>query len=176
VGEICGAIELHPKPVVAALNGPTVAGGFDLAIACDFILAVEDAFVADGHARGGFTPGGGATVRLPLIIGKSRALFMMLTGRPVPARTLERWGLLHRVVENQGLLEAAVHELGDDLDGASPCAVAAVKELVRSAYDEPLTEALITERRACHRDFLGPSAKEGIAAFLERREPVFPNP
>lgn len=94
-------------PIIAAVNGPAVTGGLELALGCDFLIASDRARFADTHARVGVMPGGGLTVRLPALIGPARALQMSMTGDFVDAQTACRWGLVNEVVPHEDLLDRA---------------------------------------------------------------------
>jgi enoyl-CoA hydratase len=102
-----GALPPHTTPVIGAINGPTVTGGFELALACDFLLASERATFADTHARVGVMPGWGLTVRLPELIGINRARQMSFTGDFIDARRAYEWGLVNEVVAHDDLLARA---------------------------------------------------------------------
>jgi len=102
-----GALPPHTTPVIGAINGPAVTGGFELALACDFLLASERATFADTHARVGVMPGWGLTIRLPELIGINRARQMSFTGDFIDARRAYEWGLVNEVVPHDTLLERA---------------------------------------------------------------------
>ena len=97
----------HDTPVIGAINGPTVTGGLELAMCCDFLIASERARFADTHARVGVMPGGGMTIRLPQLVGLDRARRMSLTGDYIDAETARDWGLVVEVVPHESLLERA---------------------------------------------------------------------
>jgi enoyl-CoA hydratase len=107
-----GMLPPHDTPVVAAVNGPAVTGGLELALACDVLVASDRARFADTHARVGVMPGGGLTIRLPALVGPSRALRMSLTGDFIDAATALGWGLVSEVVPHDRLLEAATAVAG----------------------------------------------------------------
>ncbi len=102
-----GALPPHRKPIIGAVNGPTVTGGFELALACDFLIASERATFADTHARVGVMPGWGLTIRLPELIGVNRARQMSFTGDFIDARRAYEWGLVNEVVAHADLLPRA---------------------------------------------------------------------
>ena len=97
----------HETPIIGAINGPTVTGGLELALCCDFLIASERARFADTHARVGVMPGGGLTIRLPQLIGIDRARRMSFTGDYIDAETAHDWGLVVEVVPHESLLERA---------------------------------------------------------------------
>jgi len=121
----------HTTPVIGAINGATVTGGLELALACDFLVASERATFADTHARVGVMPGGGLTVRLPRLVGINRARQMSFTGDFVDARTAYEWGLVNEVVPHDRLLPRAL-EIAAAIASIPP---ANVREL-RAMYDE----------------------------------------
>jgi enoyl-CoA hydratase len=102
-----GMMPPHEGPIIGAINGPTVTGGLELAMCCDFLIASERATFADTHARVGVMPGGGMTIRLPQLIGIDRARRMSFTGDYIDAETARAWGLVVEVVPHEGLLERA---------------------------------------------------------------------
>src|SRR5690606_22673901 len=107
-------IDSFPKPVIAALNGITLAGGLELALCCDLVIAARSAKIGDAHANYGLLPGGGGSVRLPRVIGANRAKYLLFTGEFVEAEAMEQAGLVHKVVDDDKL-EAATQALSDKL-------------------------------------------------------------
>jgi enoyl-CoA hydratase len=165
-------IERHPQPVIAAINGLTLAGGLELALACDVILASEDAKIADGHANYGLFPGAGGTVRLPRRVGINRALELLFTGDFATAVDLQRDGLINRTVA-PGRLDDSVAELAATIARRSPEALARMKRTVRETIDMPLADALAREFAEFAEHMRGAAAAEGIAAFNQKRQPKF---
>lgn len=170
---VFSAVERHPLPVIAAINGTTVAGGLELALACDFIVAVESAAIADGHATFGLFPGAGGAVRLPRRIGASRAKLLLFTGRSRPARDLEAWGLVDVVAPDDGL-DGAVQELCAELTARSPAGLRRMKQVVHDQDTLPVDRGLRMEFDACVAHLRTADVAEGLTAFAERRAPVFP--
>ncbi|WP_165965660.1 enoyl-CoA hydratase/isomerase family protein [Pseudonocardia dioxanivorans] len=114
-GRLLGRIESHPLPVLAAVNGATVAGGLELILACDLVVAAADAHIGDGHVLNGLIPGAGGSVRLPGAVGRHRAAELLYTGELHDAALLQAWGLVNEVVEPSELtdtIEAFVGRLG----------------------------------------------------------------
>jgi enoyl-CoA hydratase len=105
--QTAGMMPPHQTPIIGAINGPTVTGGLELALCCDFLIASERARFADTHVRVGVMPGGGMTIRLPQLIGIDRARRMSLTGDYVDAETARDWGLVVEVVSHEALVERA---------------------------------------------------------------------
>jgi enoyl-CoA hydratase len=138
------AVLFFPGPVIAAVNGPAITGGLELALACDILLASDRAVFADTHARVGVLPSWGMSQRLPRLIGRARALEMSLTGNFVNAATAERWGLVNRVVEHEALLPAAL-ALAADMLAAAPGMLAQYKRVVDDGLATTLQEGLRLE-------------------------------
>jgi enoyl-CoA hydratase len=132
-------------PVIAAVNGAAVTGGFELALACDVVLASEEARFADTHARVGVLPGWGLSQRLPRLVGPGRAKELSLTGNFLGARQAEAWGLVNRVLPADGLLPAA-RALARDMLTAVPDMLPAMKRLIDDGYALPFGEAMALER------------------------------
>jgi len=140
------AIEQCRKPVIGAINGVAITGGFELALACDILIASENARFADTHARIGIMPGWGLSQKLSRTIGISRAKELSLSGNFLDARTACEWGLVNRVVP-PGELLAAARSLAIDIAGADPAMVQAYKKLIDEGYAQSFGEGLATEHR-----------------------------
>lgn len=159
------------KPVIAAVSGYALGGGLELALQADILLAAPSAKLGQPEINLGVIPGGGGTQRLARLIGKLRAMEMILTGRIVDAEEAERWGLVNRVVRDEnGVVEAAI-KVAQDIAGKSRVAAAAGKEAVNAAFEVSLAEGLRLERRLFHSLFATKDQKEGMAAFTEKRQP-----
>jgi len=157
-------------PVVAAVRGFALGGGCELAMACDIIVAGEDAEFGQPEIRLGVMPGAGGTQRLTRALGKGRAMEMILTGRSISAREAEARGLVTRVVPAEATLDAAL-ELAARIAAQAPLAVLAAKEAVKIAEELPLAAGLDHERRAFFLLFGSDDQSEGMAAFAEKRVP-----
>lgn len=160
------------KPLLCALNGDAYGGGLELALACDMRLASDHVRLALPEARVGMIPAGGATYRLPQLIGKGNALRMMLTGEPISATEASAWGLVDRVVP-KGELAGAVDEWIDMILRSAPLAVQAIKELVDASSATDANAALRAEAVAIARIQRTADAAEGPRAFRERRVPTW---
>jgi enoyl-CoA hydratase len=160
------------KPVIAAVAGWCLGGGCELAMALDLIVAAESARFGQPEINLGVIPGAGGTQRLTRAIGKSAAMEMILTGEPIDAREAHRLGLVSRVVPNELLVEDAL-ALAAQIATKSPLALRMAKEAVNAAYEMSLTDALAHERRLFYLLFASEDQKEGMAAFLEKRDPDF---
>ena len=160
------------KPVIAAVSGFALGGGCELAMMCDFIIAADNARFGQPEIKLGIIPGAGGTQRLPRAVGKAKAMDMVLTGRMMDAAEAERAGLVSRVVALDKLMEEA---LGAALviSGFSQIAVMAAKESVNRAFEGSLNEGVQFERRLFHALFATSDQKEGLDAFVGKRQASF---
>lgn len=170
LNHVCGI----RKPIIAAVAGYALGGGCELAMACDFILAADTAKFGQPEINLGTMPGAGGTQRLTRVVGKSKAMEMCLTGRLIGAEEAERTGLVSRVIPAADLKEEAI-KTAAKIAALSRPAVMMVKEAVNAAYETTLTEGLRMERRAFQSTFALEDRREGMAAFAEKRKPVFRN-
>ena len=159
-------------PFVAAIRGFCLGGGLELAMCCDIRICADDATLGQPEIKLGLIPGGGGTQRLPRLVGQGRAMFLNLTGDFVDADTAYRWGLVERVVPVAELEETAVAIAGR-IAAQSPHAVAVLRELARTTRDLPLGEGLRREADGFVRCLRSEDGAEGVAAFIEKRPPVF---
>jgi len=166
------AIEQCRKPIIAAVSGYALGGGCELAMMCDFIIAADTAKFGQPEINLGVAPGIGGTQRLTRFVGKSKAMDMILTGRMMGAEEAERSGLVSRIFPAD-LLLGEVLAIAGKIAGQSPLAVAMNKELVLAAYETTLTTGVALERRLFHSLFAFEDQKEGMAAFVEKRKPMF---
>lgn len=162
------------KPIVAAVSGYALGGGCELAMLCDFIIAAENARFGQPEINLGIIPGFGGTQRLVRAIGKAKAMDMILTGRMITAVEAELAGLVSRVVPVEKLLEDAL-EIAGLIASKSLPSVLMAKECINRAFETPLDEGLLFERRNFHALFATEDQKEGMAAFLGKRSPEFKN-
>jgi len=162
------------KPVIAAVAGYALGGGCELAMMCDFILAADTAKFGQPEINLGVLPGAGGTQRLPRFVGKSKAMEMVLTGRMMDAAEAERCGLVSRVVPPERLLEEAIKTAEKICELSLPVVMLA-KEAVNRAFETTLSEGVRFERRLFHSCFAIEDQKEGMAAFVDKRKPVFRN-
>ena len=160
------------KPIIAAVSGYALGGGCELAMMCDFIICSETAKFGQPEINLGVVAGIGGTQRLTRIVGKSKATDMNLTGRFMDAEEAERSGLVSRVVPVKKLMEEATGA-ATKIAEKSMVSVMVVKEAVNRAYEVPLREGLLFERRMFHSLFATEDQKEGMSAFLEKREAQF---
>ncbi len=162
------------KPIIAAVGGYALGGGCELALMCDFIIAGDNAKFGQPEISIGAMPGAGGTQRLARFIGKSKAMEMCLTGRMMDAEEAERCGLVSRIVPKGELREEAIR-VAKQIAGFSRPIVTLTKESVNRAYETTLSEGVRFERRVFHSIFAFEDQKEGMAAFAEKRKPVFKN-
>jgi enoyl-CoA hydratase len=174
-GLVFSRIEKFPKPVIASVHGRARAGGLELVVCCDLVVAARSAKLGDAHSPHGQLPGGGASVRLPRRIGLNRAKYMLLTGDMVDAATLLDWGLVNEVVEDGELIEAT-GRLARRLAANSPTSLGHIKRLVNTGLDEPQDAALATEILAAELNLGSSDMAEGMRAISEGRPPVFGRP
>ena len=160
------------KPIIAAVAGYALGGGCELAMICDFIIAADTAKFGQPEINLGVIAGMGGTQRLTRLVGKSKSMDLHLTGRSMTAEEAERAGLVSRVVPAKKLLEEALGAAGKIAE-KSAIATMAAKEAVNRAEEVSLAEGLRFERRLFHSLFATEDQSEGMAAFLEKREPQF---
>ncbi|MBN4667888.1 enoyl-CoA hydratase [Pandoraea nosoerga] len=160
------------KPVIAAVAGFALGGGCELAMMCDFIIAADNAKFGQPEIKLGVIPGAGGTQRLTRAVSKAKAMDMCLTARFMDATEAERAGLVSRVVPLDKLLDEAVGAANTICEYSLPVVMAA-KEAVNRAFESTLDEGVQFERRLFHSLFALEDQKEGMAAFVEKRKPVF---
>ena len=161
------------KPLIAAVNGFALGGGCEVAMMCDIIVAGDSARFGQPEVKIGILPGAGGTQRLPRAVGKAKAMDMVLTGRMIDAAEAERCGLVSRVVPAAETVDTAL-AIAAEIAALPGPAVMLCKEAVNRAFESPLAEGLVFERRMFHALFGTPDQREGMAAFVEKRKPLFP--
>ncbi|MBM3541981.1 MAG: carnitinyl-CoA dehydratase [Alphaproteobacteria bacterium] len=166
------------KPVVAAVNGPAIGGGFELALGCDVLIMAEHAYFALPEMQRGFLADAGAVQRLPRRIPYNVAMEMLLTGRRMDSAEAKHWGLVHKVVPKEKLMDEA-RAMAQEIGKGAPLALQALKAVMRKIEVMPLAEAMkatkagksgipVYERMMASEDFM-----EGPRAYVEKREPVW---
>lgn len=161
-----------PKPVVAALNGLTMAGGLEMAMCADIIVAAQGARIGDGHANFGVFPGGGGAAVLPRLLPLPSAMYLLLTGRTYTAERLHELGFVCELHPAQQLPDAAL-ALAQELARRSPVGLRRMKAVARHAADKTCEEALLHEQVMMRAHLRSYDMAEGLSAFNERREPLF---
>lgn len=162
------------KPIIAAVNGFCLGGGCELAMMCDIILAGDRAKFGQPEINLGVIPGAGGTQRLTRAIGKSKAMYMCMTGEMIDAETAERAGLVAKVYPADTLVEEAI-KMAQKISSKGRMSVLMCKEAVNASQELSLQEGLRLERRFFHSLFATADQKEGMSAFLEKRDPQFTN-
>ncbi len=170
--DMMARLESCPRPVIAAVNGLALAGGLELVLCCDLVIAARSAKLGDAHANFGLLPGGGSSVRLPRKIGPTRAKYLLFTGDFVPADDLVACGLVNEVVDDAELT-AAVERLVAKLGSKSSLVLRRMKALVADGLEQPKEVALRLELLASEVHVHSHDMKEGLAAFEEKRKPSF---
>ncbi|WP_343676572.1 enoyl-CoA hydratase [Paraburkholderia heleia] len=167
-------IRLIRKPIIAAVAGFALGGGCELAMMCDMIFAADTAKFGQPEIKLGVIPGAGGTQRLPRAVSKAKAMDLCLTARMMGAEEAERAGLVSRVIPAADLLNETLAAAATICEFSLP-AVMMAKESVNRAYETTLAEGVHFERRLFHSLFASEDQKEGMAAFVEKRKPVFRN-
>ncbi|MDE1947027.1 MAG: enoyl-CoA hydratase/isomerase family protein [Burkholderiales bacterium] len=170
--EVLGLLAAFPKPVVAALNGLTMAGGLELALCADILLAAESARIGDAHANFGVYPGGGGAAVLPRVLPMHMALYLLFSGKTLAAAEMKALGLVSEVHADAGLADAAL-ELAQLIAAKSPIALRRMKEVARASADKTRADALLHEQVLLRQHLRSQDLQEGLRAFTEKRAPVF---
>ncbi len=166
------SIRKTKKPMIAAVSGFALGGGCELAMICDMIIASETAQFGQPEINIGVMPGAGGTQRLTRIVGKNKAMELVLTGTFISAQQAQAYGLVNKIVPVEFFLSEAI-KMATLIAEKSPIAVQLAKESVLRAYEMPLQEALYFERKNFYMLFASEDQKEGMAAFVEKRKPEF---
>ena len=172
VGRQALAIAHCDKPVIAAINGVAAGAGFALSLACDMRFMSENARVTTGYIRRGLSPDAGLSYFLPRLVGQTRAVEMILTGRDLYPEEAERIGLINGIYAD-GDFNHRVMEFAKDLAGGPPIAFTLSKRLLTASPDTDLTTMLKKEWYSIKKCFETEDVKEGIQAFIEKRKPIF---
>jgi enoyl-CoA hydratase len=160
------------KPLIAAVSGFCLGGGNELAMTCDLIVAAESARFGQPEINIGVIPGAGGTQRLTHALGKARAMEIILTGRPITAREAFQAGLVTKVVPNEACLDEA-KALAREIATKPPLAVQLAKDAILKSFDLSIEQGLDYERKNFYLLFASEDMKEGMAAFVEKRQPDF---
>ncbi len=171
-GAMMNRLRSFPKPVVVALNGVTMAGGLELAMCGDIILAAQDVRIADAHANFGVYPGAGGAAVLPRLLPLQTALYMLLTGNSLTAQRLHDLGMIAEVHPADALSEASL-ALAAAIAEKSPAALRRMKTVARSSADKSQADALLHEQVMLRQHLNSGDLQEGLRAFSEKRKPRF---
>ena len=170
--ELWDRIRKISKPIIAAVSGYCLGGGNELAMNCDLIVASETATFGQPEVNVGIIPGAGGTQRLPRVVGKYKAMEMILTGKSISADEAYRIGLVNHVVPPESLMDEA-KKIATDIASKPPISIRSAKEAILKAQDTTLEVGLEFERKAFYMLFATEDGKEGMKAFLEKRKPTF---
>ena len=163
------------RPIFTAVHGMAYGGGCEMAISTDFIIASEDARFGQPEAMVGLSAGGGSPVFLPRVLPPGKAMQMLMTGEPITAQEAHRLGMVNEVHPKAELMAAAL-SIAEKIADNSPTAVQSVKRAVQNGQGEPVEQAIAIMMDEHWRSVVHPDRVEGILAFTEGREPVFPDP
>jgi enoyl-CoA hydratase/carnithine racemase len=169
---IFGQLRNFPKPVIAALNGITMAGGLELAMCADLVVAAEGATIGDAHANFGVYPGAGGAAILPRLIPLNMAMYLLMTGKSLSATEMKNLGLVCEVHADSELPEAAL-KLAQQIAKKSPIALSRMKEVARASADKSRDDALQHEQVMLRKHLRSFDIQEGLQAFSEKRAPQF---
>jgi enoyl-CoA hydratase/carnithine racemase len=172
IGRVVTKLATFPKPVIAAVNGLALAGGLELLLACDLVVASDQARIGDAHANYALLPGAGGSARLPRLVGPRLAKQLLFTGASVPAADLVARGLVNEVVPADEL-QRRTTELARTIAEKSPLTLAHMKRLVADGLDQPLAGALRMELDTIEAYVASDDIREGLAAFRDKRTPVY---
>lgn len=169
---IFGRLRRLPIPVIAALNGITMAGGLELAMCADLIVAAESATIGDAHANFGVYPGAGGAAILPRLILLNKAMYLLFTGKSLSAAEMKVCGLVCEVYADDGFAESAL-ALATQIARKSPIALRRMKAVARASADKTLEDALLHEQVMLRQHLRSADLHEGLQAFAEKRAPEF---
>ena len=161
-----------PQPIIARVNGVAAGAGANIALACDIVVAAKSAKFIQSFSAIGLIPDSGGTWVLPRLVGQARALGLALTGEPLPAETAGEWGLIWKAVDDEAL-DSETDALAAKLASLPPLGLAAIKHMIRSSWRYSLEEELDRQRDAMRRLGFTDDYREGVAAFLEKRQATF---
>jgi 2-(1,2-epoxy-1,2-dihydrophenyl)acetyl-CoA isomerase len=161
-----------PQPVIARVNGVAAGAGANIALACDIVIAAKSAKFIQSFSAIGLIPDSGGTWALPRAVGQARALGLALTGEPLPAEKAEDWGMIWKAVDEDAL-DAEVDAVVGKLASLPPLGLAAIKDMIRSSWQYSLDEELERQAGTMRRLGFTEDYREGVAAFLEKREATF---
>lgn len=172
VDDVFGALRHGPKPVIAVVNGLTLAGGLELVMSCDLVFAAQSAEMGDAHSNFGVFPGAGGAAVLPKRIGLNRAKYLLFSGENVSAQDMMDFGLVNKVLPDDELRQA-VQDFSDRLSAKSPAVLRRMKTVANRSMDLDEQAALADEMLNLRAHLRSWDLQEGLAAFVEKRKPEF---
>jgi 2-(1,2-epoxy-1,2-dihydrophenyl)acetyl-CoA isomerase len=161
-----------PQPVIARVNGVAAGAGANIALACDIVVAARSAKFIQSFSAIGLIPDSGGTWVLPRVVGQARALGLALTGEPLSAEKAEEWGMIWKAVDDEEL-DASVDAIAGKLASLPPLGLAEIKKMIRASWAHTLDQELNHQRDAMRHLGFTEDYREGVAAFLEKRQPTF---
>ena len=161
-----------PQPVIARVNGVAAGAGANIALACDIVVAAKSAKFIQSFSAIGLIPDSGGTWVLPRLVGQARALGLALTGEPLPAEKAAEWGLIWKAVDDEAL-DGEVEAIAAKLASLPPLGLAEIKKMIRESWSHTLDQELVRQRDAMRQLGFTDDYREGVAAFLEKRQPSF---
>lgn len=170
--DVLNALRDFPRPVIAALNGTTMAGGLELAMCADIVLAAESARIGDAHANFGVYPGAGGAAVLPRLVPLNVAMYLLFTGKTLSAGEMQQYGFVNEVHPDEALA-GATEKLAQLLASKSPAALRRMKAVARYAADKTRADALLHEQVMLREHQRSWDMQEGLRAFSEKRAPQF---
>jgi len=172
VGAVFHKLRTFPKPVIASLNGYTMAGGLELAMCCDLVIAADSAKIGDAHANFGVFPGAGGASVLPLLVPTNVANYLLFTGKLLSANEMKAYGFVNEVVDDNDLSNAT-QSLADLIATKSPISLSRMKEVTNGTHKDAARAALQHEQVLFRQHMRSADAAEGLNAFAEKRTPQF---
>ena len=172
IREVFHHISMLPQPTIAAINGYAFGGGFELVLACDFAIAVEDALLGLTETSWGIIPGAGGTQRLPRLIGEAKAKELIFTARKIETRVAKEWGILTKVVKKEELMKACV-DFAHEMLKNGPIALRQAKFAISQGMNVDLQTGLALESKAYEITIPTEDRLEALNAFSEKRAPIF---
>ena len=160
------------QPVIARVNGVAAGAGANIALACDIVVAAKSAKFIQSFSAIGLIPDSGGTWVLPRLVGQARALGLALTGEPLPAEKAAEWGLIWKAVDDEAL-DSEVESIASKLASLPPLGLAEIKKMIRESWSHTLDQELVRQRDAMRQLGFTEDYREGVAAFLEKRQPSF---
>lgn len=170
--QVFARLREFPKPVIAALNGLTLAGGLELTMCCDLVVAGERARLGDAHANFGVFPGAGGAAILPRLIPLNVAKYLLFTGKFLPASEMKQYGLVNEVVADTEV-STRVQALAEQIAEKSPAALRRMKVVANESQDKSRSDALLHEQVELRKHQRSDDMAEGLSAFIEKRQPFF---